>query len=73
MSDPVPTFAERMVNKLQAQLEAIGGIKSTGADGSSTVFADDLAKQLRYWESRVAREAGTTPGRFVPIEMYGGV
>ena len=54
------THAEEMVEKLEALLLANPGVQSMTIDGVTVAYAD-LSKQLRHWQSVVAREAGRRP------------
>ena len=70
MPDEEPTFAEQMVEKLQAQLLALGGVSATSSGGVSTTWTD-LTKQLEYWQGYVAIEKGERPRMITPL--VGGV
>ena len=59
----VPTFAEQMVAKLQAEiLSGSGAVVQTTIDGVTVqVSRNQLLKELTRWEKEVARANGTRP------------
>jgi hypothetical protein len=57
MPEPEPTFAERMVTKLETLLEQSAGLASVNVDGEAVTFAD-LEARYDYWKGRVALENG---------------
>jgi|TARA_Y100000401_G_C8284495_1_gene205319 hypothetical protein len=59
----VPTLAEQMVAKLQAEILAgSGGVVQTTVDGVTVqVSRSQMLKELTFWEKKVARASGTRP------------
>lgn len=54
------TFAQQMLDKIEALLLANPGVQSITIEGESVSYAD-LVKQYDSWAARVARENGTKP------------
>lgn len=72
MTDAAPTFAEQMVEAIQATLLANAGASTVTFDGQTTSF-ENLEQKLAYWESRVAKEAATpTRPVFSAVKLSGG-
>lgn len=55
-----PTFAQKMVAKLEALLLKNVGVDTVNTDGVMVKYVD-LEAQYRKWQSRVATEAGRRP------------
>ena len=63
------TFAEEMVEKLEAVLRVSVGLQ-TVTFGGQTVTLTDLEKRYDYWKARASQEAGRRP--FLrPLTMEG--
>jgi len=54
------TFAEKMVSKYEALLEANAGVKQVTVDGQAVSYGD-LEQRLEYWRRKVAVERGKRP------------
>ena len=54
------TFAEQMVEKLQAILLANAGLASVSVDGTMVAYTD-LEAKLAHWQGKVNRERGMAP------------
>ena len=54
------TFAEQMVEKLEALLLKAAGHSSISVDGQAVTYSD-LEAKYNYWKRQVARESGAKP------------